>query len=111
MNKKKYLIGLIVGIIAGLIDVIPMILQKLTWDANLSAFSMWVIVGLFISSVDWKINSILKGIMVSFFTLIPCAIIIGMKEPFSLIPILVMTLILGAISGFFINKFSYYERY
>lgn len=34
----KIKIGVISGIIAGIIDVIPMIFQKLTWDANLSVF-------------------------------------------------------------------------
>lgn len=102
--KNKTLIGLTIGICAGIIDVIPMIIQKLSWGANLSALSMWIIVGLFISANDWKMNSILKGILVSNLTLLPCAVIIGWQEPFSLIPILVMTLILGGLSGFIINK-------
>jgi len=38
--RKKLIIGLFFGGIAGVIDVIPMIWQKLTWDANLSALSM-----------------------------------------------------------------------
>ena len=42
--------GIIFGIIAGIIDVIPMIMQNLTWDANLSAFSMWVVIGILIAS-------------------------------------------------------------
>jgi len=102
--KNKTLIGLAIGLCAGIIDVIPMIIQKLSWDANLSALSMWIIVGLFISAIDWKMNSILKGIIVSNLALLPCAVIIGWQEPFSLIPILVMTLVLGGLSGFIINK-------
>ncbi len=106
MKNKRILIGILVGVLAGIIDVIPMIIQKLSWDANLSAFSMWIVVGVFISSINWKINSILKGIIVAFLTLVPCTFIIGWEEPFALIPIFVMTLILGALSGFFINKLS-----
>ena len=104
MNKK--LIGIGLGVIAGILDVIPMIMQKLTWDANLGAFSMWVIVGLFISSTDFKINPILKGILISFLVLTPSAFIICWKEPFSLIPISVMTLLLGSGLGFSINKMT-----
>ena len=33
---KKILIGLGIGAIIGIIDVIPMIIQNLTWDANIS---------------------------------------------------------------------------
>ena len=47
---SKIKIGIILGVIAGIIDVIPMIFQKLTWDANLSAFSLWVIAGFMIST-------------------------------------------------------------
>jgi hypothetical protein len=36
---KKNLIGIGIGAIAGIIDVIPMIFMKLTWDANFSALS------------------------------------------------------------------------
>jgi len=97
---NKYLKGLLIGAIAGVIDVIPMLLQKLSWDANLSAFSMWVVVGYLVSAVDIKINGVLKGILLAFLVLLPTAIIIGAKEPVSLIPIGVMTLVLGAGVGY-----------
>lgn len=100
-NKFK---GILLGALAGVIDVIPMILQNITWDANLSAFTMWVIVGFFISSIDLKVNPILKGVLISFLTLSPVAILIAWKEPFTLIPIAIMTTILGSLLGFSINR-------
>lgn len=96
---KKVIIGLVVGIFAGILDVIPMILKDLTWDANFSAFSMWIIVGFFISITDFKIISGFKGIIIALLILCPSAILIAWKEPFSLIPIIVITVILGAFSG------------
>jgi len=103
MSKNK-LIGISFGTIAGILDVVPMIIQKLSWDANISAFSMWVIVGLIISSIDFKMPPIIKGVIVSFLILLPTAILIALKEPFSLLPISVMTLILGGGLGFAIDK-------
>jgi len=103
---KKQVTGIILGIIAGIIDVIPMIIQDLTWDANLSAFTMWIVIGFFIASVDLKINSILKGIIIAFLVLLPSAFIIGWHEPASLIPIAIMTTILGGLLGFSIHKIS-----
>lgn len=103
---RKIKIGLLLGIVAGIIDVIPMIIQKLTWDANISAFTMWIVVGFFISTIDLKINSIIKGILISFLVLLPSAILIGWSEPFSLIPIAIMTTILGGLLGFSIHRFS-----
>ena len=103
---KKILFGLLFGAIAGVIDVTPMILQKLSWDANLSAFSLWLVVGFLVSVTDIKINSILKGILIAFLVLLPCAILIGAQEPASLIPIAVMTLILGGLLGLVVGKFT-----
>ena len=103
---KTIIIGIILGIAAGIIDVIPMIIKKLTWDANISAFSMWVIVGFFIATIDLNMNPILKGILISFLVLIPCAVLIGWKEPKSLIPIFVMTLILGGLLGFLLPRLT-----
>lgn len=100
---KKLFVGLSVGIFAGILDVIPMILQKLTWDVNLSAFSMWVIVGVLIATTEFKISSGLKGIIIAFLVLFPSAILIGWKEPFNLVPIGIMTIILGSLSGIMIE--------
>ena len=101
---KKIRIGLLLGMVAGIIDVIPMIMQNLTWDANLSAFTMWIVVGFLIATVDLNINSILKGILIAFLVLLPSAIFIAWREPVSLIPIVIMTTILGGLLGFSINK-------
>jgi hypothetical protein len=103
---KKVIIGLLLGVVAGIIDVIPMVIQKLTWDANVSAFSMWVIIGIIISTSDLKINSILKGILISFLVLFPTAVLIGWKEPKSLIPIALMTIILGGLLGLSIHRIN-----
>ncbi|MDL2256931.1 hypothetical protein LJC06_01840 [Bacteroidales bacterium OttesenSCG-928-I14] len=103
-KAKKMKIGILLGIVAGIIDVIPMILQNLTWDANLSAFTMWVIIGFLIAVIDLNINSIIKGILIAFLALLSSAILIGWQEPISLIPITVMTITLGGLLGFSIEK-------
>jgi hypothetical protein len=123
---KRSLIGLTLGFVAGLIDLIPMFIQKLSWDANLSALSMWIIIGFFISNTDFKTNRtvktamvgpildnsrnqwnpFIKGIIISLLMLIPTAFIIGWKEPTSLIPIIAITTILGGILGFCIAKLN-----
>ena len=69
--RKKLIIGLLFGGIAGVIDVIPMLWQRLTWDANLSAFSMWVVVGFLISVTDLRIPAAVKGILIAFLVLLP----------------------------------------
>jgi len=102
MNKIRT--GLFFGLIAGIIDIIPMVLQDLTWDASLSALTMWIIAGFFVATVDLKMNPIIKGILISFLVLLPSAFIIGWNEPVALIPIAIMTTILGGLLGFSVNK-------
>jgi len=104
--NRKIIIGILLGVVAGILDVIPMVLQELTWDANISAFSMWVVVGFLISISELRIPAVLKGILTSLLVLLPCAIIIGSKEPMSLVPIGIMTLVLGGILGISIEKFG-----
>ena len=101
--KKKILLGLVLGLAAGIIDLVPMLLQKLSWDANLSALSLWLVSGVLTASVDWKINPAVKGIIISLMVLLPSAVLIGAKEPLSLVPITSMTLILGGALGHFIE--------
>ncbi len=103
---KKIQLGILLGIIAGIIDVIPMIIQKLTWDANISAFAFWIIAGYFIAITNNNLRGILKGISVSIPLLIPLAFIIGWQEPKSLLPITLMNLILGSLLGFLIDKYG-----
>lgn len=100
---KRLIIGIVVGMFVGVLDVIPMVLQKLTWDANISAFSMWVIICVFIATTEYKIVSGIKGIIIAFSVLFPSAVLIGWKEPFSLIPICIITIILGFLSGVIIE--------
>lgn len=102
MNKKFYCI--LLGIIAGVLDVTPMIFMKLTWDANLSAFSMWVIISFFLANSTLKIPSLVKGLLYSFLTLFPSALLIGWNDPKSLIPIIIMTSILGSLLGLGVGK-------
>ena len=103
--KNKIIIGVSLGAVAGILDVIPMIIQNLTWDANISAFLMWVVIGFLLSVIVLKLNAILKGILISFLVLLPAAILIGWNEPLSLLPIVIMTSILGGLLGFAVNRF------
>ncbi len=97
---KKIMVGIGLGIIAGMVDLIPMIIQDLPWNANLSAFSMWVIIGFLVSVTDLKINEMLKSLLIAFLVLLPNLFIIGIQNPVSIIPISLMTILLSSLMGF-----------
>ena len=102
--KRKIIIGTLLGIGAGIVDITPMLFQKLPLVSILSAFSMWVALGFIVSTSALKLHGALKGLLLSFLVLLPTAILIGQQEPFSLIPIGIMTVILGALLGFVSDK-------
>jgi len=99
---ENILIALIIGILAGIIDVIPMLIQKLDKFASLSAFAHWLILGLIIPFVGWNIDPWLKGLIIGELSAIPVIIMIWKNDKKAFIPILLMSAILGmgvAIAG------------
>ena len=96
------LIALAIGIIAGIIDVTPMIIQKLDKFANISAFAHWVVLGLIIPFVDWNIAPWLKGLILGELSAIPIMILVYQEDKKALIPMGILSAILGigvAIAG------------
>jgi hypothetical protein len=103
---KKISLGIGLGIIAGIIDISPMMAMRLPLAADLSAFLFWVVAGFFIATSALKSNSIFRGILISFLALMPTAIIIGQNNIYDIIPIVFMTLILGGSLGYLIDKYG-----
>jgi len=103
-NKTK--VGLIVGIIFGIVDIIPMILMKMTWDTLVSAFLMCIIGGFLISTSNLKLNNTLKGTLIFFLIALPMMILVIVGSLQELIPMLVTNLIIGSLMGYFIGRFG-----
>ncbi len=103
----NFLIALLIGIIAGIIDVIPMLIQKMEKRANLSAFFHWVVLGLIIPFVSWPVAAWLKGLIIAELSAIPVLFMVATEDKKAILPITIMSAILGmaiAIAGkFFIG--------
>jgi len=97
---------LITGVVVGIVDVVPMLLMKLTWDANISAFTMWVVISYLLYCNNQKYNQLIKSIVVAFLVLTPNAILIGWNNPINLIPVIIMTLLLSILMGFITGKIN-----
>jgi hypothetical protein len=102
--KRKIIVGTLLGVGAGIVDITPMLFQKLPLVSILSAFSMWVALGFIINTSALKIKGALRGLLLSFLVILPTAILIGSEEPLSLIPIGIMTVILSVLLGFVSDK-------
>jgi len=99
------LIAMVIGLVAGLIDVTPMIIMKLEKVSSLSAFVHYFILGIIIPFVDWDIAPWIKGIIISFLSALPIMIIVYPKDKKAIIPMIVFAIILGAGIGFAGAKF------
>ena len=102
---NDFLTAIIIGLVAGLIDITPMIIMKLEKSANISAFVHYFALGLIIPFVDWGIAPWIKGIGIALLTAIPIMIIVFPKDKKAIIPMIVFSMVLGAGIGIAGAKF------
>lgn len=103
---NKICLDISLGVIVGVINVLPMILQKISWDADISTFLTWIIVAFFISVTNFKFQGILKGIIVSLLIFIPSTVFVIESNLIGAIWVIAMTLIWGSLLGYLIDKFD-----
>jgi hypothetical protein len=102
---NNFLIAVLIGIAAGIIDVVPMIIMKLEKVANISAFTHYFVLGLIIPFVHWGLEPWITGVIISFLSALPVMIIVFPKDKKSLIPMTIFSVILGAGIGWAGAKF------
>lgn len=99
---QPFFIALTIGITAGLIDVIPMIIRKIDKFACWSAFVHWVVLGTIIPFVGWDIQPWLKGLIIGELVSLPVMILVFASDRKAVIPISIFSAILGigcAVAG------------
>ncbi len=102
----KLLLVLIIGIIAGIVDIIPMILQKLDKYSIISAFVQWIVVAFVITHIQIGVDGWLKGLIIAILMALPVVILVMKTDAKSVVPILVMCAILGSLVGFLCDKYT-----
>lgn len=94
------LLSVLIGVVAGAVDVLPMILKKLPLRANLSAFLQYLFVSVIIVNIDlpgvaWWI----EGGLISLMMAIPVVLIVSGNDKKSVPIILINAVVLGALIG------------
>lgn len=95
----KILIAISIGVVAGAIDVLPMIKQKVDKHSCIAAFVHWLVLGLIIPFVDWNIQPWLKGLIIAELFAIPVAIMTYPRDRKAIMPIFIFSAILGVGVG------------
>ena len=96
----NFLLTLLIGIVAGVIDVLPMIKMKVDKYSCISAFVYYVIVPFVIFGVDWFDNLWwLRGGVVAILMAIPVIILVAKEDKKSPVAMTIMSIVLGSIIG------------
>ena len=102
---NNFLIAILIGLVAGIIDVVPMIIQKLDKESCLSAFVHYFALGLIIPFMHWNSAPWLTGICISLLTALPVMILVYRKDRKAILPMLLFSILLGAGIGLAGAKF------
>lgn len=101
----KFLLSLLIGAAAGIIDIVPMIFQKLDRYSIISAFIQWVVAAFVITHIHFGVEGWLKGLIIAILMALPIIILVMKTDAKSAVPILVMSVILGSLIGFAADRF------
>jgi hypothetical protein len=94
------LTGIMVGIVAGALDALPMIIKKLDRKDTFSAFVQWFFASIVIALVDipgvaWWLEGSIIGVALA----TPIVIIVSKTDKKSVPVILITSVVLGALVG------------
>ena len=103
---KKLLIVLFIGLIAGVLDLIPLFLVNAPLFNMLSVLAFWLVAAYIIAKTTILRNSILNGLVISILLMLPMALAVSATNPKDFIPMMFMSLLLGPFVGFAIGKFA-----
>lgn len=100
----RLLLSILIGLVAGTIDIAPMIAKKLPKSANISAFLQYLFLSVIIVNIDLPhIVWWLEGSTISIMMSIPIVIIIAQNDKKSIPIIIANAIVLGtliSIAGF-----------
>jgi hypothetical protein len=97
---KPFYISILIGLVAGIIDILPMVAQKLPKRAIISAFLHYLFVSIVI--VNCTIPGLvwwLKGGLISLALSLPILVIISENDKKAIPIIISMSIVLGTLIG------------
>jgi hypothetical protein len=97
---RLILISITIGIVAGIIDIIPMIAQKLPLRATLSAFLQYLFVSIVVVHIKLPIFPWwTQGSIISLCLALPIIVLVSENDKTAPLIISIMAVVLGALIG------------
>ncbi|ADU63214.1 MAG: hypothetical protein KUA35_03790 [Pseudodesulfovibrio sp.] len=96
--------ALLLGIAAGIIDVIPLVFQGSGWQICIATLLRWLGLGMIITYARMPFVGWLSGLLVGLLTGIPFAVLASEAAPATVVPLLLTSLVLGGLLGLAADK-------
>ena len=93
------IITLLIGAVAGMIDIIPMLVRKLDKRDCAAAFVHWILLGVVIAYLPLPLTPWLKGLVIAEAFAVPVVLMVAKTDKQAIPPILIMSAILGMLVG------------
>ena len=94
------ILSALIGLAAGIIDIIPMIIKKLDKRATISAFLQYFFLGIIIVNIDLPhIIWWLEGALISLAFTLPIVILVSKEDKKSVPIIIINSVVLGTLIG------------
>lgn len=104
---NEILLALLIGCVAGIIDITPMIKQRLGVFAIGSAFTQWLVLGLLIPNTTlFGLSGWANGMTIAVLTALPIIILVAETDKKAVPIIISMSAILGSAVGAVGNYFG-----
>jgi hypothetical protein len=102
---KKAALIISIGLVLGLLDLIPLFLAKAPLYNMVSIIVFWLCATFFIYKTNLVKNNLLNGLMVAVLLMLPMALAVSASNSKDFLPMMVMAIILGPIAGMSLNKY------
>lgn len=102
---KKLSLVFLIGLVAGLLDLIPLIMVNAPVFNMVSVLAFWLCASFFIYKTSLVENSLLNGLAIATVLMIPMALAVAATNPTDFIPMMSMALLLGPPVGWSLQKF------
>jgi len=96
--------SLLLGLAAGIIDVIPMIFQGLSWEAAICILLHWLGLGVIVTFARMDLPNWLSGTVIALLANIPVSILAYPNDPAVLIPVILFAMVLGGLLGYISDR-------
>ncbi len=97
---REFLLTLLIGLVVGVIDILPMLKMKLDKYSISSAFIFYLAMPFIIFNIDlFGMVWWLKGGVITLVLAMPVIILVSKEDKRSVPPIVVMSIVLGTLIG------------